>query len=40
MRKEDTDLAAKMNAAIKKIRADGTYEKISKKYFDFNIYGG
>jgi len=40
LRKEDTDLAAKINAAIKKIRADGTYDKISKKYFDFNIYGG
>ena len=40
MRKESTELAAKLNAAIKKIRDDGTYEKISKKYFDFNIYGG
>lgn len=40
MRKEDTDLAAKLNAAIKKIRDDGTYETISKKYFNFDIYGG
>ena len=40
MRKEDTDLAAKVNAAIKKIREDGTYDAISKKYFDFDIYGG
>jgi len=38
MRKEDTALAAKINAAIKKIRADGTYDKISKKYFEFSIY--
>ena len=40
MRKEDTDLAAKLNAAIKQVREDGTYEKISKKYFSFDIYGG
>lgn len=40
MRKEDTELAAKMNAAIKQIREDGTYAEIAKKYFDFDIYGG
>lgn len=40
LRKEDTELKAKINAAIAKIRADGTYDKISKKYFDFDIYGG
>jgi polar amino acid transport system substrate-binding protein len=39
IRKEDKDLLAKVNAAIKQIRADGTYDKISKKYFNFNIYG-
>ena len=39
IRKEDTDLVKKINAAIKKIRADGTYDAISKKYFSFNIYG-
>lgn len=40
IRKEDTELREKMNAAIEKIRADGTYDEISKKYFDFDIYGG
>ena len=40
MRKEDTELQAKFNAAIKKIREDGTYDALAKKYFDFDIYGG
>lgn len=40
MRKEDKELQAKFNEAIKKIRDDGTYDEISKKYFDFDIYGG
>lgn len=40
IRKEDQELKAKLNAAIQKIRADGTYDKISKKYFKFDIYGG
>ena len=40
MRKEDTALREKVNAAIKQIRADGTYDAITKKYFDFDIYGG
>jgi arginine/ornithine transport system substrate-binding protein len=39
IRKQDTDLVEKFNAAIDKIRADGTYEKIQNKYFDFNVYG-
>ncbi len=39
IRKQDTDLVEKFNAAIKKIRADGTYKKIQDKYFDFNVYG-
>lgn len=39
IRKEDTELVEKFNAAIKKIREDGTYAEISKKYFDFDIYG-
>ena len=39
MRKDDTDLRAKFNAGIKKIREDGTYDAISKEFFDFDIYG-
>ena len=39
LRKEDTAMKDKFNAAIKTIRANGTYDTISKKYFDFNIYG-
>ncbi len=38
-RQQDTDLVKKLNAAIAKIRADGTYKKIQDKYFDFNVYG-
>ena len=39
IRKQDTDLVENFNAAIKQIRADGTYKKIQDKYFDFNVYG-
>ena len=40
MRKEDTELAAKVNAAIKTIRDNGSYAAFSKKYFDFDVFGG
>jgi polar amino acid transport system substrate-binding protein len=40
MRKEDTELAAKVNAAIKTIRDNGSYEAFSKTYFDFDVFGG
>ncbi|MBB6410295.1 transporter substrate-binding domain-containing protein [Mesorhizobium sangaii] len=40
VRKEDTELKDKINAGIKAIRANGKYDEISKKYFDFDIYGG
>ncbi len=40
VRKEDTELKEKINVAIKAIRDNGKYEEITKKYFDFDIYGG
>lgn len=40
MRKEDTDLKAKIDKAIADMIKDGTYKKIEKKYFDFDVYGG
>ena len=39
LRKGDTALKDKFNAAIAAIRADGTYKKIQDKYFDFDVYG-
>lgn len=39
LRKGDTDLKEKINAAIKHIRASGKYKEITDKYFDFDIYG-
>jgi len=38
--RKDDPLKEKFNAAIKKVREDGTYEAIAKKYFSFDIYGG
>ena len=40
LRKGETELKDKINAAIKAIRANGTYDEFSKKYFNFDIYGG
>jgi polar amino acid transport system substrate-binding protein len=39
IRKGDNALKSKINAAIAAIRTNGKYEEISKKYFDFDIYG-
>jgi polar amino acid transport system substrate-binding protein len=39
LRKEDTALKEKINAAIKGIRGNGKYAEITKKYFDFDVYG-
>jgi polar amino acid transport system substrate-binding protein len=40
LRKGEAELKDKINAAIKTIRENGTYDAFSKKYFDFDIYGG
>jgi arginine/ornithine transport system substrate-binding protein len=39
VRKGDSELLGKFNAAIKAIRDSGEYQKIQAKYFDFDIYG-
>lgn len=39
VRKNDTELVAALNKAFAAMRADGTYDKLAKKYFDFNVYG-
>lgn len=40
IRKGESELAAKFNAAILAIRANGTYKMINDKYFTFDAYGG
>ncbi|WP_438747932.1 ABC transporter substrate-binding protein [Pararhizobium sp. O133] len=39
VRKGDTELKGKLDAAIKAIRASGKYKEINDKYFDFDVYG-
>ena len=39
VRKGDTDLVKKLDDAIAAIRANGTYDAIAKKYFEFDVYG-
>ncbi|MEE1924912.1 transporter substrate-binding domain-containing protein [Pseudomonas sp. 148P] len=38
VRKEDDALRERLNTALDAIVADGTYQKIASKYFDFDIY--
>ncbi|MCK0149686.1 ABC transporter substrate-binding protein [Marivita sp. S6314] len=38
LRQEDDDLRERLNAALKEIRADGTYKTINDKYFDVDVY--
>jgi arginine/ornithine transport system substrate-binding protein len=39
MRKGEDQLREQINTAIKAIRANGVYDTVSKKYFDFDVYG-
>ncbi|MGD1878098.1 MAG: ABC transporter substrate-binding protein [Kiloniellaceae bacterium] len=39
LRKGEEDLRAMFNKAIEAIRANGTYDSIQKKYFDYDVYG-
>ncbi|SIT45673.1 lysine/arginine/ornithine transporter subunit; periplasmic-binding component of ABC superfamily [Paraburkholderia piptadeniae] len=39
LRKEDTDLKAKIDKAIADMIKDGTYKKIEARYFAFDVYG-
>jgi polar amino acid transport system substrate-binding protein/arginine/ornithine transport system substrate-binding protein len=39
VRKDDTALVTRINAALKAIKANGTYKKLADKYFDFDISG-
>ncbi|MFZ1181059.1 MAG: transporter substrate-binding domain-containing protein [Herbaspirillum sp.] len=39
VRKQNHQLLEQINAAIKAIRANGTYQRIADKYFDFDVYG-
>ncbi len=40
VRKDDTELRDRLTAAIEAIRANGVYDEIAARYFDFDIYGG
>jgi polar amino acid transport system substrate-binding protein len=40
VRRGDTDLVNRFNAALAAIRTNGTYARISDRYFGFDIYGG
>ncbi len=39
-RKADTALRDRVNAALKAIKADGSYKKLADAYFDFDVTGG
>ena len=40
IRKGETELKDRFNAAIQAIRANGKYKEINDKYFKFDVYGG
>lgn len=39
VRKQDKDLTEKLNKAIDEVRAQGVYDQISAKYFNYDVYG-
>lgn len=39
LRKDDDALREKLNVALKAVHASGKYDEITKKYFNFDIYG-
>ena len=39
LRKDNDALREKLNSSLAAIRANGTYDAITARYFDFNIYG-
>lgn len=39
VRKRDADLKDQFNRALAAIRANGTYDAVRKKYFEYDIYG-
>ena len=39
LRKQDAELKDKLNKALAAIRANGKYDEIRKKYFEYDIYG-
>jgi arginine/ornithine transport system substrate-binding protein len=40
LRKEDAALRQQLNQALGRMRADGRYQEIARRYFAFDIYGG
>ncbi|HJU50564.1 MAG TPA: transporter substrate-binding domain-containing protein, partial [Pseudogulbenkiania sp.] len=38
LRKDDADLRQQINQALAAIHQDGTYQRLAKKYFSFDIY--
>lgn len=40
LRKDDAELKAALDKAFAEMRQDGTYDKLAKKYFNFDVYGG
>lgn len=40
VRLDDVELRDRLEAALDAILADGTYDAVRKRYFDFDIYGG